>query len=233
MPAPPPLLNCPPGLEYLSQIDRLLLHQKIEILEILTGLETWNRYEIKNDAGQRMYYALEENNFCTLFCWGTARPFTIRIFNNLAQEIIQLTRPLRCSRCCFPCCLQKLEVQAPPGTPIGYVIQNWDFCLPKFTLQNEAHVDILKIVGPFLVCSCGADVLFDLMSLDGKSNVGRISKLWGGLVKEMFTDADDIGVQFPLNLDIKMKAVTLAAAFLIDFMYFENSYENRQRIVAW
>uniref|UniRef100_G1KKS0 Phospholipid scramblase n=1 Tax=Anolis carolinensis TaxID=28377 RepID=G1KKS0_ANOCA len=216
-----------------NNIDRLLIHQRIEILEIITSFETCNRYEIKNDIGQRVYYALEENNFCTLFWLGAARPFTIKIFNNLGQEIIQLTRPLRCSKCCYPCCLQKLEVQAPPGTPIGYVIQNWDLCLPKFTLQNEAQQDILKIVGPCIVFSCGSDIPFDLMSLDEESNVGRISKLWGGFVKEMFTDADDIGVQFPMDLDIKMKAVILGAVFLIDFMYFEHSHRPYRRIGVW
>ncbi|XP_062836450.1 phospholipid scramblase 1-like [Anolis carolinensis] len=224
MPAPPLLPNCPPGLEYLSQLDFLLVHQRIEIVEIITGLETCNRYEIKNNTDQRLYYALEENNFCTLFWCGAARPFTIRILNNLGHEIIQLKRPLRCSMCCYPCCLQKLEVQAPPGTPIGYVIQNWDPCLPKFTLQNEAHVDILKIVGPCILCSCGQDIPFSLMSLDEKFNVGRITKLWGGFLKEILTDADNIGIEFPLDLDIKMKAITLGAAFLIDFMYFESSH---------
>ncbi|XP_042322115.1 phospholipid scramblase 1-like [Sceloporus undulatus] len=233
MPAPLHIPNCPPGLEYLSQIDRLLIHQQIELLEVLTSFETCNRYEIRNDTGQRMYLVIEENNFCTLFCCGAARPFTIKIFDNMGHNIIQLMRPYRCSTCWYPCCLQELEVHAPPGTPIGYVKQTWDPCLPKFTLQNEAKEDMLKIVGPCIVCSCGADIRFDVMSLDETCTVGRISKLWTGFLKELFTDADDIGVQFPPDLDIKMKAVVLGAAFLIDFMFFEHSHDRHQQMGVW
>lgn len=45
--------------------------------------------------------------------------------------------------------------------------------------------------------------------------VGKISKQWTGLVREAFTDADNFGIQFPLDLDVKMKAVMLGACFLI------------------
>ncbi len=33
MPAPELIPGCPPGLEYLTQIDQLLVHQQIELLE--------------------------------------------------------------------------------------------------------------------------------------------------------------------------------------------------------
>ncbi|XP_075058017.1 phospholipid scramblase 1-like isoform X2 [Mixophyes fleayi] len=223
MPAPPQNPNCPPGLEYLCQIDQLLVHQQVELLEALIGYETNNKYEIKNSMGQRVYFAAEQNDCCTRNCCGASRPFVLTIVDNSGREIIRLDRPFRCSSCCFPCCLQKLEVQAPPGTTIGYVTQNWHPCLPKFTIQNEREEDILKIQGPCIPCRCCSDVNFELKSLDESSVVGRISKQWTGIVKEAFTDADNFGVQFPMDLDVKMKAVILGACFLIDFMFFEQS----------
>ena len=83
--------------------------------------------------------------------------------------------------------------------------------------------------------------------------IGEISKKWTGLGEEMFTDADNFGVSFPKDLDIKVlfispkqpvswniigchiflsliflkvKLSLLAATFLIDFMYFEESPES-------
>ncbi|XP_075860884.1 phospholipid scramblase 1 isoform X2 [Microcebus murinus] len=148
MPAPPPPLNCPPGLEYLSQINQVLVHQQIELLE-------------------------------------------------------------------------------------GYVIQDWHPCLPKFTIQNEKREDVLKIIGPCVVCSCCADIDFEIKSLDEQIVVGKISKQWSGFVREAFTDADNFGIQFPLDLDVKMKAVMVGACFLIDFMFFENTGNREQRTGVW
>ncbi|NP_001089425.1 phospholipid scramblase 1 L homeolog [Xenopus laevis] len=226
MPAPAPIPNCPPGLEYLSQIDQILVHQQVELLEVLTGFESNNKYEIKNSLGQRVYFAAEENDCCTRNCCGPGRPFIMTIIDNAGREVMRLDRPCRCSACCCPCCLQKLEVQAPPGTVIGYVKQNWHPCLPKFTIQDEHEHDVLKIKGPCVACSCCADVKFEVMSKDESSVVGRITKQWTGFVREAFTDADNFGIQFPMDLDVRVKAVLLGACFLVDFMFFEHSNNN-------
>lgn len=45
--------------------------------------------------------------------------------------------------------------------------------------------------------------------------MGKISKQWSGVAREMFTDADFFGINFPMDLDVKMKAVMLGACFLI------------------
>lgn len=55
-----------------------------------------------------------------------------------------------------------MEVQAPPGVPIGYVIQNWHPCWPKFTVQNEEKQAVLKIIGPICTCNIGGNVDFEV-----------------------------------------------------------------------
>ncbi|XP_063105226.1 phospholipid scramblase 1 isoform X3 [Cavia porcellus] len=214
-------------------IDQILVHQQIELLEVLVGFETNNKYEIKNSLGQRVYFAVEDNDCCTRNCCGPARPFTLKILDNLGREVVTMERPLRCSSCFFPCCLQEIEIQAPPGVPIGYVSQKWHPCLPKFTVQNERREDVLKIIGPCIVCSCCSDIDFEVKSLDEQSVVGKISKQWSGFVREAFTDADNFGIQFPLDLDVKMKTVMLGACFLIDFMFFEHTDNQNQRSGVW
>lgn len=49
--------NCPPGLEYLTTIDQLLVKQKVELLEAFTGFETNNKFTIKNSLGQKVRLA--------------------------------------------------------------------------------------------------------------------------------------------------------------------------------
>merc|ERR1719361_3108385 len=50
-------VNCPPGLEYLTQVDQLLVKQKVELLEAFLGCETKNKYKIKKLHGTRNLYS--------------------------------------------------------------------------------------------------------------------------------------------------------------------------------
>ncbi|MBN3279289.1 PLS1 scramblase, partial [Polyodon spathula] len=182
---------------------------------VLVGWETNNKYQIKNSLGQKVFFAAEENDCCTRYWCGPLRSFTIKVLDNFGQEVLTLSRPLRCASCCYPCCLQELEVQAPPGNPIGYVIQNWHPLKPKFTIQNERKEPVLKIEGPICHCKCCSDVVFEVKSLDEAQVVGKICKQWTGFLREAYTDADNFGIQFPMDLDVKIKAVMIGACFLI------------------
>ncbi|XP_069578996.1 phospholipid scramblase 2-like isoform X1 [Brachyistius frenatus] len=222
-------VGVPPGLEYLTQIDQILVHQKVELLEAFIGFETNNQYEIKNSLGQKIYKAKEKNDCCTRNCCGSLRSFDMKIKDNTDREVIRLIRPFRCVSCCCPCCLQEMEVQAPPGTTVGYVKQDWHPFLPKFSIQGANKETLMKLEGPCFACNCCGDVNFELKGRDGGKPIGRISKQWSGLLKEVFTDTDNFGIQFPMDLDVKMKAVLMGACFLIDFMFFEKVGEANQR----
>lgn len=115
LPSAPPMPECPPGLEYLAHLNQLLVHQQLELVEVLTGFETNNKYQVKNSLGQPAYYAAEENDWLTRNCMRSARPFKITIVDNFGRPVMRLERPLRCQACCCFCCLQNMRVYSPPG----------------------------------------------------------------------------------------------------------------------
>lgn len=221
-------VDCPPGLEYLALIDQIIIKQKLEMLEAVAGvngygLETANKYRIKNSLGQNVYQASEDTECCTRVMCGPSRPFDMVIRDNADQEVLHLNRPLACSTCCFPCCLQSLEVSSPPGQTIGFVKQKWTCIKPKFEITDGDGNVALKIIGPWLTYSCAEDVEFKILTPDESVEVGRISKQWSGLLKEAFTDTDNFGITFPMDLDVRCKATLIGAAFLIDFMFYEKA----------
>ncbi|GFO08213.1 hypothetical protein PoB_003471800 [Plakobranchus ocellatus] len=62
------------------------------------------------------------------------------------------------------------------------------------------------------------------------SIIANINKQWSGFAREYFTDSDNFGVSFPIDLDVKLKATLIGCVFLIDFMYFEDSGSNNNAI---
>lgn len=72
----------------------------------MTGFETQNQYEVKNSIGQKIYHAKEVSSCCSRICCGSFRAFDMKIIDSHGEEVIHLYRPLACSTCWFPCCLQ-------------------------------------------------------------------------------------------------------------------------------
>lgn len=216
---------CAPGLEYLAGIDLIIVEQQVELVEAIMGCETSNRYIAKNSVGQIIYEIKEESQCCAKIWCGPARCFEMNMVDYRGETVMRIVRPLRCTSCLCFCCLQKIQVEAPPGTPIGSVSQQWSICYPTFTVYGRDGQPALNIVGPICTQSvpCACDVKFEVQSLNGVG-VGAITKKWTGLIKELFTDADNFGISFPKDLDVHVKAALLAAAMLIDFMFFESAY---------
>ncbi|KAL0851246.1 hypothetical protein ABMA28_007087 [Loxostege sticticalis] len=209
--------NSPPGLENLALLDHLLVRQKVELLEVFTGFELNNKYAINNREGQEVYYAVEDTECCTRNVCAGLRPFEIKVLDSFRTEVIHLHRPLACWCCWCPCKLQSVTVSAPPGTVIGTVEQKMSLWKPYYDIKNAAGDVVLKIKGPCCTCSCYGmwDVEFDVYTNDGGTRVGKISKTFSGVLREVFTDASLFGISFPMDLDIKIKAVCLGACFLI------------------
>ncbi|KAJ8300330.1 hypothetical protein KUTeg_021849 [Tegillarca granosa] len=151
-------------------------------------------------------------------------------------EVIRVGREFKCCAGCpwcagFDGCAHEIAIEAPVGNIVGYVKQECSSWVPRFVIRDSDHNDILRIKGPCCICQgicCTWDQEFPVFSSDEQHEVGKISKQWTGLVKEMFTDADNFGVSFPADLDVRVKATLIGAVFLIDFMYFEQKQNNNR-----
>lgn len=237
MPPPAARLGCPPGLEYLAQLDQILVHQQVELLEAFTGWETENKYVIKNALGQQVYFASEESELCMRLCCKQQRGFMMHIVNNMNQEVLRVVRPFQCCAGCCWCadscdhCALTISVETPGGEQLGHVRQRGSKWKPHFDILDANFEPVLKIWGPCCRCQticCMEDVDFTLLTYDESQQIGKISKQWAGITREWFTKADNFGITFPLDLDVKVKGTLLAALFLIDFMFFEHQKNKRR-----
>lgn len=236
MTAPGQIPGVPPGLEYLTQIDQLLVHQQVEIFEALSGWEMQNKYQVKNSLGQQVFFAAEESGCCMRMCCGPGRGFVMHITDNFGNEVIRAVRDFKCcAGCCWcaspdSCCSMDIRIEAPIGQTVGYLKQDKSGWKPKYIIQDGNEQTVFIVVGPCCPCQgicCTADIEFPLLSLDGQTQVGVISKQWAGALRELFLDADHFSISFPMDLDVRMKATLLGALFLIDFMHFETQKNNK------
>jgi len=231
--------NVPPGLEYLTHLDQVLVQQVVELLEAFTGWETDNKYAIKNITGQQCYYAFEESGCCAKQCCKNNRGFVMKIVDNTQREVIRVTRPFKCcaTTCCWlPCCgcmQHELTVESPPGIVIGKI--NSECSLWRQTLSVKmgdegSENEVFKIVGPCCisraVCCVCCDVTFTIESAGTGEEVGQLKKQFTGMVKELYTDADNFSVSFPKDLDVRAKALLISAVFLIDFLFYEDNQQT-------
>ncbi|XP_072046718.1 phospholipid scramblase 2-like [Amphiura filiformis] len=235
MPKPTGVQNCPPGLEYLTQLDQLLVHQQVELMEVLTGLDFQNRYVIKNSMGQQVYFAGEQSTFCMRCFCQSQRTFNMTITDNNGQEVMKLYRPWKCCSGCgscwcagtCDCCTDEITVECPPGEVIGKIKHSGSKWYPHLAVKDTDDNTMFDIWGPCCLCQCicyHPDLNFKVYH--GDNEIASIGKQWAGAVKECFTKVSNFGIQFPIDLEVRMKAMLIAATMLIEYLYIESQKDG-------
>ena len=200
-------------MDRLSSISSLVVSQQKEWGEILTGFETKNRYAISDVSGSRLYLAVEEAG-STLIRWllTALRPFTIDVLTEEGQVVLRVMRPFRFY-------FHRAEVVDSLGQSLGVIERRFSVLRRIYSVLDSSGEEVFQLFGPIL----------HPWTFQIKKNgveYGKITKKWSGLLKEGFTDADNFGVMFPAEWDVKLKALFLGAVFLIDFVHFENRGNN-------
>jgi uncharacterized protein YxjI len=196
-------------MEKLIALTSLIVSQKKEWGEIVTGFETKNKYVVSDIDGQQLYFAAEQKGslLARLFLKAN-RPFYLAILDNNGQTQISVKRPFRFF-------FHEATVSDSQGEVLGVIKKNFSIISKKYTLFDQRGKELYTLKGPLL-----KPWTFNIRKQS--NDVGKITKKWSGLLKETFSDADNFGIEFPPNINNETKAFLLGTVFLIDFVHFEN-----------
>lgn len=206
--------------------DAELFHVMREAEMAEAFMDQPSEYTVKDQAGNTVFYVDEETKFCARICFQSERAFTLTAKDLSGRPVMIMERATLDMSCC--CCFvwaDMLTVKAPDGKLLGSVMEKLDIFRPKLRILNASGRTVLKIKGP--ACRVPFDfscrsLKFKITNLAGQQ-VGCISRHWPGLSRELFTDADYFSMSLPLDLDPMVKAICLAALFLVNFEYFESN----------
>jgi len=191
---------------------RVMIRQTKEWGEILLGFESNNRFKLSDDQGHELGLAAEESKGVGAFfarnLLGKCRKASIHIYGTDGSRLGRGEKPFRWF-------FHRMEV-FDGDKKIGAIQRKWSWLHRKFAIENEAGQEVMEIFSPmFRIWT------FKLM-FEGQE-CGRISKKWGGLLKEMFTDADMFGMECEEHVPVELRSILMVATFLIDFTCFENN----------
>ena len=197
----------------LNATSSLIVHQKKEWGEILTGFETKNRYAIQTQDARELYFAAEVKGNFLIRMWLKAwRPFEMMVYDNAQQIVLKLKSPFRFY-------FREISIYDANDRLLGKVVREFSILRRKYKIYDNTGKEIFNLFGPIL-----HPWTFNI--LQGSREIGKITKKFSGILKEAFTDADNFGVSYPQELDNQKKAILLGAVFLIDFVHFENKNNN-------
>lgn len=96
----------------MNVVGGLFVKQRVEALELVTGFETENKYDVYLTAAdcvrgpnqQPYFHAREQSDCFSRQCLGSSRGFTMSIFSPDGQVVMSLERPFKCSSMSFESC---------------------------------------------------------------------------------------------------------------------------------
>jgi uncharacterized protein YxjI len=193
----------------LSEYQELVVRQEVEHLEAFTGIETENRYSVSTPDGEQLLYAYEESGFLARMFLKSHRPLEIHVVDGDDEHLITAGRG-------FFWFLSHLHVRDGSGREIGSLRRRFSVLNRRFELEDSRGALLAEIRGPRLRPNT-------FMVYKQGEEIGRVTKQWSGIGKEVFTDADTFRVQIDTGrADRDFSLLMLASALAIDLDFFES-----------
>lgn len=200
-------------LQKIASEKQLIIKQRKEMIE-LVGFETRNKYEIFGADGQQIGFAAEQQKgwlgILGRQFLGHWRSFDIHVFDMQRQLQFIARHPFRIY-------FERLEVEDAGARKIGEIEREFAILQRKFSLSDSSGHSFSRMQAGFFR-------IWTFPFLKDGREVAMIKKEWGGVLKEVFIDADTFSLEFlDAGLSADQRAVLLCSAVLIDLLYFENN----------
>jgi len=230
------------GFQKLEELPGVFIKQKLEMLEIVSGCETENKYHVfamdknGNKKGRKIFKCKERSSCCARQCLsGACRPFSMEINTLIRGEdddyepFLHLERPCKCTCLCFQRPeVQVMLVEGGRNEYLGKIIDPWNWCNMEFKVYDKDNAKKYTIEGSCcqlgVWCRCPCEpcqtIDFDVKSPSGEV-ISSLQKRTAGCVQSAVSDADNFALNFPPNSTLVDKALLMSAVLFLDFRHFE------------
>ena len=231
----------------LNNCSGVLIKQQPELLEIITGCETPNRYHIfgqTNNGYIYLFKCLEKSGcFMRYCCPSSIREFNMEIRHigsvdelvpGMSKLFSNIYKPFKCVCCCLN--RPEMIITLANGESVGKIKYPFTCCDPEYEVYDSNGQ--LKFFVNADCCQCGllcagnicgkmSDANFVIFDKKNGNQIGTISKTRAELI-EMVSNADSFKIIFPNSTNPKEKLLLICLGLMIDYQHFEenNSHNN-------
>jgi len=222
----------------LDPLTSVMVKQPIRtgelLCEMFCGCEMQNFYEILSVDPQAktttpLFTLMEDSNCCLRQCCGAQRPLVLNAKFPDRQEdeasVFEIVKPYRMGCICCPAtnCMGRNYMEVViGGVMIGSIREQCLCnCKVKYGVFDEADNELCSLERCACYCEC-MDVSFEILTPQGEETGKKVTKVFGGMMKEMFTTNDQFSVEFPDFMNtLQRKLLMIGAAMMIEFRHFE------------
>lgn len=201
---------------FFASLNKVFVHQSKEWGEIITGFETRNKYKVLDEQGHSIGFIAEQRKGLWALLLRSMlrshRPLTIKVLDENRKELMEMNRP-------FYWFFSDLEITSE-NKVVGHIYQRFAFIFRRYDLADARGNIFARVRAPFWRIWT-----FSILNANG-NEIAKISKKWGGILREVFTDADKFLIEFE-GLTSSQKAVVFAAGISIDLDFFEENHKRR------
>ncbi|XP_060815976.1 phospholipid scramblase 4-like isoform X1 [Bombus pascuorum] len=204
------------GTHFLSNVEQLEIQQIVDLSTLLGRLKKRFQYRVKVPKAETLFLAMETESKNESSGWSCSR---------LTRDDFQLNIVDQCGETAFTMVMNSMwtfalnkshtmSVLSP--NLIGTIGQNSHIIGSSFTAYDAIGKRLCNIYGPNISdCCMYQESQFQVISIDGTHQIASLMHQWDNILHDYI-----MLITFPSNLDIKLKTLLLAAAFLLEYLYF-------------